>query len=218
MPLLTERFTRAADYARQAHDGQLCRGTSIPYLAHLLGVASLVLEHGGNEDQAIAGLLHDVIRLCGDSHQQTMREQFGATVAGLIDASSESLGEDAAIPRLHYAQLLDWQQRKLEYIARLSRVGEAALLVAACDKLHRARGIVGDLENPKLGPAVFERFIGGRDGTLAYYQSLSRMFTNRGCPVAPRLDMVVVRMHVRAGATERRGLTVSAVPGATGAD
>ena len=74
--VLTDRFTRAVDYARIAHAAQVRKGTTIPYLTHLLGVAALVIEHGGSEDQAIAGLLHDLIEDCGEAHEPIIRAQF----------------------------------------------------------------------------------------------------------------------------------------------
>jgi len=83
---LTDRFVRAIDYARIAHAAQVRKGTRIPYLTHLLGVATLVIEHGGTEDQAIAGLLHDVIEDCGEAHEAVIRAQFGGTVARIVRA------------------------------------------------------------------------------------------------------------------------------------
>ena len=83
---LTERFTQAVDYARVQHAQQTRKGTTIPYLYHLLGVASLVLRWGGDEDQAIAGLLHDVVEDCGAAHLGVVRERFGDRIAGIVGA------------------------------------------------------------------------------------------------------------------------------------
>jgi (p)ppGpp synthase/HD superfamily hydrolase len=205
MAALTHRFIRALDYARQAHGEQRRKGSEVTYLAHLLGVAALVLEHGGNEDQAIAGLLHDVVEDCGREHERRIREDFGPVVVAIVMDCTDGAAEDKAA-MADWQRLLDWQRRKLAYLAHLDTASDATLLVSGCDKLHNARAIVGDLDDPKVGTAVFKRFKGGRDGTLAYYHSLSEVFTKRGCPVAARLDAVVVGMHVRAGAGERRGL------------
>ena len=81
---LTSRYTEALDYAREQHAGQTRKGTEIPYLSHLIGVSALVLDHGGDEDQAIAGLLHDVIEDCGAQHEATVRHRFGERVARIV--------------------------------------------------------------------------------------------------------------------------------------
>jgi (p)ppGpp synthase/HD superfamily hydrolase len=84
MATMTRRFTDAFDYARIAHAAQFRKGSNIPYLYHLLGVASLVIEFGGNENQAIAGLLHDVIEDFGEPHRALIRAQFGDDVARIV--------------------------------------------------------------------------------------------------------------------------------------
>ena len=206
MPTMTHRFTRALEYAREVHGTQTRKGTEITYLAHVLGVASLVLENGGNEDQAIAGLLHDIVEDCGQMHEQQIREDFGLVVAGIVMDCTDGAAEEKAQVLGPQEQLLDWKRRKRAYLARLSTASDATLLVSACDKLYNARAIVADLENPKIGTSVFKRFKSGREGTLAYYHSLSEVFNYRGSPVAAQLDAAVVRMHVRAGVGERRGL------------
>jgi hypothetical protein len=88
LTVLTERFARAVDYARIAHAGQTRKGTDIPYLTHLLSVASLVIEFGGSEDQAIAGLLHDTIEDCGEAHEPISRPEFGDAMADIVVAAS----------------------------------------------------------------------------------------------------------------------------------
>lgn len=206
MAAMTHRFTRALDYAREAHGAQTRKGTEITYLVHLLGVAALVLEHGGNEDEAIAGLLHDTVEDCGQAHEQKIREEFGAAVAAIVMDCTDGVAEDKAALASPQDRLLDWQRRKLNYLAHLAQARDATLLVSACDKLYNARAIVTDLEDPRVGTEVFKRFKSGRDGTLAYYHSLSEVFTQRGSPVAAQLDAVVGRMHAQAGVGERRGL------------
>lgn len=203
MTELSQRFAQAIDYARTAHAGQVRKGTTIPYVSHLLAVASLVLEHGGDEDQAIAGLLHDVIEDCGASHEAAIRERFGEGVVRIVldctDATSEAKGQHAD-PE---AKRRDWWLRKLRYIERFGEKPETSLLVAACDKLHNARAIVQDLELPDPEPAVFDRFTAGRQGTLRYYESIARVLLRRNVPVAAQLDRVVARMHALAGETQR---------------
>ena len=191
----TERFSHAVEYARAAHHGQVRKGTAIPYLSHLLGVASLVMEHGGTEDQAIAGLLHDLLEDCGEAHEPVIRERFGDVVAGIVrdctDGSAESKGA-ATTPE---AKRRDWQQRKEAYLHHLAEESEASLLVGACDKLHNARAIVADLENPAIGVAVFDRFTAGRDGTLWYYGRIAEVLQQRASPVARAFGAVVARME-----------------------
>ncbi|KGM57047.1 guanosine polyphosphate pyrophosphohydrolase [Lysobacter arseniciresistens ZS79] len=209
MTVLTERFTRAVDHARIAHAAQVRKGSGIPYLYHLLGVASLVIEFGGDEDQAIAGLLHDLIEDCGEAHEPIIRAQFGGRVADIVRACTDGTAEGKASHADPEAKRRDWLARKQAYLAHLHEAGGDVLLVSACDKLHNARAIVQDLENPGVGTAVFARFTGGRDGTLQYYESLARTMAARDVAVAPVLDAVVGRMHELAGALPRHPLAQS---------
>lgn len=204
--MLTDRFTQAVDYARIAHAAQFRKGSNIPYIYHLLGVASIVLEYGGNEDQAIAGLLHDVLEDCGAEHEPIIRSQFGAAVAAIVQACTDGTVEEKSDATSAGSKLDNWRMRKLNYLAHLRTEAADALLVSGCDKLHNARAIVGDLEHPDVGPKVFERFTAGRDGTLAYYHSLSDIFRDRAAPMAQAFEAAVTRMHEFAGAAERKGL------------
>lgn len=206
MTQLGPRYTEALDYVRVAHANHYRKGTRIPYLYHLLGVSSLVLEFGGNEEQAIAALLHDVIEDCGSEHEAPIRERFGEAVAAIVLACTDGSAEAKAAATDPDAKRADWRRRKLAYLAHLADESDAALLVSACDKLHNARAIVGDLENPDVGAAVFERFTAGRDGTLAYYHSLTRIFSERRSPVRVALDLTVARMHTLAGRATRQSL------------
>lgn len=199
MTVLSERFTRAVDHARIAHATQVRKGSGIPYLYHLLGVASLVLEYGGDEDQAIAGLLHDTVEDCGEEQVALIRERFGehvlAIVLGCTDGTAEGKGAQVDIT----SKRRDWLRRKQRYLVHLAEAGDDVLLVSGCDKLHNARAVVGDLENPAVGTAVFDRFTGGRDGTLVYYRLLADLFNQRGLPMAAALESTVARMYRLAG-------------------
>jgi (p)ppGpp synthase/HD superfamily hydrolase len=206
MTVLTDRFSRAVDYARIAHAAQVRKGSDIPYIYHLLGVSSLVIEFGGDEDQAIAGLLHDTIEDCGAAHEAMIRAQFGDAVANIVVDCTDGTAEGKASHTDPEARRRDWSERKLAYLAHLKAAPEPTLLVSACDKLHNARAIVQDLENPELGTRVFDRFTGGRDGTLGYYQALAEIFTARGVNAARVLDNTVDWMHELAGAGERKAL------------
>jgi len=206
MTALTDRFVRAVDYARIAHAAQFRKGSKIPYIYHLLGVASLVIEFGGNEDQAIAGLLHDTLEDCGEAHEAMIRAQFGDAVADIVKDCTDGTAEGKASHTDTEAKRRDWIERKLAYLAHLRTAPDQTLLVSACDKLHNARAIVQDLENSDVGTRVFERFTGGRDDTLGYYQALVEIFSVRVLPVARTLDAVVDMMHVLAGAESRTAL------------
>lgn len=209
MTALTDRFSRALDHARVAHAAQFRKGSQIPYIYHLLGVASLVIEFGGNEDQAIAGLLHDTLEDCGAAHEPIIRAQFGEAVADIVKDCTDGTAEGKASHTDPEAKRRDWIERKLAYLAHLRAAPEQTLLVSACDKLHNARAIVQDLENPDVGALVFQRFTGGRDGTLGYYQALAEIFSARGVRTAKVFDATVEWMHELAGAETRTALDVA---------
>ncbi len=191
MITLTNRYTEAVEYARTAHGGQVRKGTAIPYFAHLIGVSSLVLDCGGDEDQAIAGLLHDVVEDCGDAYAAVVRSRFGDRVADIVQACTDGSQEQKRQADAEGSKRADWEQRKRRYLAHLETCDAEALLVSGCDKLHNLRAILSDLRNPAVGTAVFDRFIGGRDGTLWYYGELATVFARRGHPASRELTRAV---------------------------
>lgn len=194
MTVLSDRFTRAVDYARIAHAAQVRKGTSIPYMTHLLGVAVLVIEHGGSEAQVIAGLLHDLLEDCGAHHEPIIRTEFGGAVADIVIACTDGTAEDKGAFATLEAKRGDWLRRKQEYLTHLQHAPAEVLLVSVCDKLHNARSTVQDLEDPAVGATVFARFTGGAEGTLWYYRSLSSLFDQRGAPGSDRMRACVSRM------------------------
>jgi GTP pyrophosphokinase len=160
----------ALDYAADAHQDQPRKGTTIAYLSHLLGVASLVIEHGGSEAQAIAGLLHDVVEDCGAHREAEIRERFGDSVANMVMACTDGVPDEAG-------KKPEWRARKEAYLRHLREdVSHDALLVSACDKLHNARAIAADAA---AGHAVFDRFTASREDTLWYYRQLLEVFETR---------------------------------------
>lgn len=176
----------ALDYAADAHQAQARKGTSIPYLSHLMGVASLVIEHGGDEDQAIAGLLHDVLEDCGMQHEAPIRDRFGDRVLGIVKACTDGVADEQG-------EKPPWRARKEAYLIHLRDVPAHALLVSACDKLHNARAIATDLA---AGEDVFARFNGGPDGTRWYYDALAKTFAEelgRSSPLVIELTTTVER-------------------------
>jgi (p)ppGpp synthase/HD superfamily hydrolase len=169
--MLGERFERAMVFAHQMHRHQCRKGTPRPYISHLLGVAAIVLQHDGDEDQAIAALLHDVVEDCGGAPRlKEIGEKFGERVAHIVEGCTDSL----ETPRPEHGQ------RKAKYLERLRGESSEIRLVSAADKLYNAREVLMDLRSH--GEAVFARFKGGREGTLRYYRKLVEAF-RQGQPV-----------------------------------
>ena len=166
--LLTRRFDDALLYASHVHGGQKRKATEIPYIAHLLGVASLVLEDGGDEDEAIAALLHDAGEDQGGAPRVAdIRARFGDRVADIVAACSDS---DVVDPR----KKPPWRNRKRKYLAHLRAYPPDVLRVSVADKLHNARAILADYR--QHGNALWKRFNAGRDDQLWYYRSLVDRF------------------------------------------
>ena len=162
---LGPRFLRAFQFAAEKHAGQTRKASTIPYIAHLMGVASLVLEAGGDEDLAIAALLHDVVEDCGGAPILTeVRRCFGERVAHVVDGCTDS-DTDPKPP---------WRERKENYLRHLKRADAGTRLVSAADKLNNIRSILTDYR--EIGESVWARFNGGRDGTLWYYRALRDEF------------------------------------------
>jgi (p)ppGpp synthase/HD superfamily hydrolase len=186
---LSIRYTAALQLAFEVHGHQLRKGTSISYLAHVMSVSALVLEAGGDEDCAIAGLLHDAVEDSDDGAAMLhrIRGQFGDRVATIVNACSDAI----AVPGQLKAP---WLQRKRAYISHLGSADADSLLVSACDKLHNARSIVGDMR--EIGAELFQRFStkSGAD-QIWYYQALCDVFETRVRPTLfPTLREVVVEM------------------------
>jgi (p)ppGpp synthase/HD superfamily hydrolase len=162
---LGPRFLRAFQFAAEKHAGQTRKASTIPYIAHLMGVASLVLEAGGDEDLAIAALLHDVVEDCGGAPMlKEVRRRFGKRVADVVDGCTDS-DTDPKPP---------WRERKETYLRHLKRADTGTRLVSAADKLNNIRSILTDYR--EIGESVWARFHGGREGTLWYYRALRDEF------------------------------------------
>lgn len=162
---LGPRFRRAFEFAARQHDGQVRKKSTIPYIAHLMGVASLVLEAGGDEDLAVAALLHDVVEDCGGAPMlKEVRRRFGDRVTKVVDGCSEA----DTLPQP------PWRERKEHYLRHLAAADADTRLVAAADKLNNVRSILSDYREG--GESVWTRFNGGREGTLWYYRSLRNEF------------------------------------------
>jgi (p)ppGpp synthase/HD superfamily hydrolase len=165
---LGPRFMRAFAFAAEKHKSQTRKASTIPYIAHLMGVASLVLEFGGDEDLAIAALLHDVVEDCGGAPiSREVKRLFGSRVAKVVDGCTDS--DTTTKP--------PWRQRKEDYIRHLKTADPDTRLVSAADKLNNVRSIIADYRQIK--DEIWARFNGGRDGTLWYYRALSNEFQRK---------------------------------------
>ena len=168
-PHLGRRLQLAFRYAAEKHAGQTRKQTAVPYLSHLMAVASLVLEAGGDEDMAIAALLHDVVEDCGGMPRlREIRKQFGPRVAKIVEGCTDSFGEPKP----------EWKERKKDYLREVRDADAETRLVSASDKLHNVRTILADYRRD--GEAIWKRFTGKREGTLWYYRALSDEYRRRG--------------------------------------
>jgi (p)ppGpp synthase/HD superfamily hydrolase len=181
--VLGARYVDAVRFAVEVHAGDDRKGADVPYASHLLAVSSLVLEDGGGEDEAIAGLLHDVVEDHGIERLAEVRDRFGDVVGDIVVACSDSLVPDGE-PKA------PWLVRKEAYVAelRLETTPEEALVVSCADKLHNARSILADLRDqglPSLG-----RFSAEPPQLLWYYESLALIFEQR---LAHRRNQALLR-------------------------
>lgn len=182
---LTERYEQALIYAHQVHSNQVRKSTTIPYIAHLLSVLALVLENGGDEDEAIAGLLHDAPEDQGGRHQLAeIRRRFGERVAQIVDGCTDTY-EDPKPP---------WRERKTEYLAHLADASASVIRVSLADKLHNARALL--LDYRILGEAVFQRFRAGKPDQLWYYERLLEEFKKKTrSPLLDELERTVSELR-----------------------
>ena len=173
-------LAEACRYAFEIHAGQRRKGGDIPYISHLMAVSALVLEHGGDEDLAIAGLLHDAIEDCAIEHEAIIGQRFGPRVARIVRALTDADVKPKPA----------WRPRKAAYLGHLESADQDVLLVSCADKLHNATSILLDVR--AQGLAAFDRFSVPRAETMWYYRSLSDLFSRRlHNPIAARLHEAV---------------------------
>jgi (p)ppGpp synthase/HD superfamily hydrolase len=176
---VTDRFADAVAYASALHATQIRKGTRVPYVAHLLAVASLVLEAEGDEDMAIGGLLHDAAEdQGGERRLHDIEARYGATVSGYVRACTDYLGDDPA-------NKPPWRARKEQYLADLPGHGVKAVIVSMADKVHNARAIWTDLLN---GVDVATKFKPEAD-VLWYYGECLRIAEEFDVPTAIRTPL-----------------------------
>lgn len=183
--VLTNRYKLAVDFAITLHASQKRKGTNIPYISHLMSVSALVLEQGGDEDEAIAGLLHDAIEdRGGDSTRQEIRRRFGDRVTEIVDGCTDTDADPKP----------EWLERKKAYVAHIATASASVRLVSAADKLHNARTILSDYRN--VGETLWTRFTGGREGTLWYYRALVDEFRAFGSTaLVVELELTVAELE-----------------------
>ncbi|OKH31567.1 phosphohydrolase [[Phormidium ambiguum] IAM M-71] len=182
--VFSERFSEALVFATQLHANQVRKGSGVPYITHLLGVTSIALEYGANEDEAIAALLHDAIEDQGGAKtREEIRRRFGNNVTAIVDGCTDS----ETIPKP------PWRERKEIFIASIASASLSVLLVSAADKLHNSRSILKDYR--ELGESVWQRFKGGKEGSIWYYKSLVKAYRQvYFSPLVDELERVVTEL------------------------
>jgi len=179
----SKRLQKAFTYASNLHADQKRKGKDVPYISHLMGVAAIVLEQGGTENQAIAALLHDAVK-DQDVTVEDIRQRFNDEVALIVEGCTNEESESG--PK--------WRGGKERYIAHLREAGPPVWLVAAADKLYNARNVLEDYR--KVGESLWERFYGGKDGTLWFYRTLAQTFRDIDpSPLTDELGRVVSELE-----------------------
>jgi len=195
---LSARFGDALVFANYLHAQQLRKGGTIPYIAHLLSVAAIVLENGGDENEAIAALLHDAIEdQGGDATRQEIQRRFGAVVVEIVNGCTDA--DTTPKP--------PWQARKEAYLAHLCTAPSSVLLVSAADKLHNLRSLREDYA--LVGELLWQRFKTGKQGTLWYYRSLVEVYNARyPTPLTTELTRVFHELEAMVAASPSHQSTI----------
>lgn len=185
MSPLSERFERALVFANDLHREQRRKGSGVPYISHLLAVCALTLEYGGDEDEAIAALLHDAIEdQGGEAARAEILRQFGGRVTEIVEGCTDT--DESPKP--------PWRDRKEAYVRHVREAPASVRLVSACDKVHNARSLVMDYRI--YGEALWDRFTGRRAGTLWYYRAMvTALQAAGGSPVVDELNRVVTELE-----------------------
>jgi (p)ppGpp synthase/HD superfamily hydrolase len=188
-PLYGPRVGEALKLAADAFASRVRKGSGAPYLTHLLAVATLVMEHGGDEDQIVAAVLHDYLEDIPGASIDLLRDRFGARVARLVLALSDATDATDKAP---------WRPRKERYLAHLRLAPADVKLVSAADKLHNVRSIVED--HARMGDEVFARFTASRDETLWYYREVTVALADGfDHPLVEQVRRAVGEMHAATG-------------------
>jgi GTP pyrophosphokinase len=169
-------LSRALAFALACHDGQVRKGTSVPYVSHLLQVAGMVLEYGGDMEQATAGMLHDAVEDCDEVTIELVRAEFGDRVAAIVRDCTDTFEGDTA------ERKSPWKDRKVKYIEHLAAAPTDAVLVSACDKVHNLGTIVADVRD--MGVSYLDRFSAKPEEQLWYFRTVLATIASR---IPPKL-------------------------------
>lgn len=182
---LSQRFEDALMYAVKLHAQKIRKGSGVPYVSHILGVASIAIEYGAKEDEAIAALLHDAIEdQGGDKTRLEIRKRFGQKVVDIVNGCTDTDVKPKP----------PWKKRKEDYIAHIRHANKSVRLVSAADKLHNIQTIIKDYR--KVGSKVWKRFNGSKVGTLWYYRTLvNELLAAERSPLAEELDRAVTKLE-----------------------
>lgn len=185
MTILTQRFEQALIYATRLHSQQTRKVTGVPYISHLLSVTALVLEAGGNEEEAIAALLHDAVEDQGGATTRAeIYDQFGEQIVAIVDDCTEFKSEIKP----------PWRERKLHYIEQLRVASPSARRVALADKLHNMRALLFDYR--QQGEAIWSLFSTDKEGILWFYHTLLKMYREVApSPMVEELARVVAELE-----------------------
>ncbi|HEY9824762.1 MAG TPA: HD domain-containing protein [Stenomitos sp.] len=195
--MLTARYNEALEYAAWLHKDQVRKGTEIPYIAHPVAVSITALKYGATEEEAIAALLHDALEDQGRDGLTRIEilEKYGPEVLAIVEGCTDAV-ETPKPP---------WEARKKRYIASIAHKSASIRFVSACDKLHNAQAILKDFQ--AIGDALWERFKGGKEGTLWYYRALVEAFRAAGeLPMLDALEQVVSELEAIACREEQARL------------
>lgn len=180
--MMSERFVGAMELANELHGDQIRKGTTVPYISHLLIVSGMVLQHGGNEDEAIGALLHDSVEDCGGKPVMVkIRKRFGDKIADLVDGCSETDIQPKP----------PWLERKKDYIENIKSAIPSVRLITCADKIHNASSIISEYR--KVGEKVWDRFKANKNETLWFYSSFVAAMQEAGenRPILNELVLVV---------------------------
>lgn len=166
---LSKDYERALLFGLRAHAEQFRKGNRAPYFSHPMSVSSFVMEYGGNEEQAIAALLHDTIEDCEVTAEE-LRNEFGPKVAQLVEECTEPLSEKSTHT---------WEERKDAYLEQVRKASDEAILIILCDKYHNLHSLWRDLEY--RGEAAWRIFRESPDKLAWYYAELEKLFAAREC-------------------------------------
>ncbi len=191
----SEKFEEALFYAARLHRDQTRKGSGVPYITHLLAVAAIVGENDGTEAEVVAALLHDAPEdMGGRERLEEIRQRFGDAVAQIVAGCTDTYEDPKPA----------WRPRKEAYVAHVAETSPSVRLVSAADKLHNARSILADLRS--LGEELWDRFTGGKEGTLWYYRALTEAYKRAGAnAIVEELDRVVRKIEALAQQSETVG-------------